>query len=69
LKGLEKELGDIKVEPVKKLVERKDFIELSQIKPMKLNKDKLIKSKYLTEFLNYIDETQVTKELCEELDP
>lgn len=51
MKILEKELGEIKVEPIKKLVLSQGFNKLYEIDPIKLHKEHLIKSKYTTELL------------------
>lgn len=43
--SLEQELGAIKEEPIKHLIQTKGFKELCEIEPMSMQKERLIKSK------------------------
>ena len=54
---------------MKSLVKKDGFKKLQDIEPIEIKKEKLIKTKYTEQLMQFIDESQITKEICEDLDP
>ena len=69
IKQLDHELGELKVNPVKSLVKEVGFKKLKDIEPKEIKNESLIKTKYVEQLMQFIDESQITKELCEDIDP
>lgn len=51
------------------LVKKDGFKKLQDIEPKEIKKENLIKTKYTEQLMQFIDESQITKEICEDLDP
>ena len=54
---------------MKSLVKKDGFKKLQDIKPKNIKKEKLIKTKYTEQLMQFINESQITKEICEDIDP